>query len=504
MARWIMMLIILLLIFPLSAQEDEGNDDVLVVSGCYNSAVVDGRLNNLTPSVSYQVEGLAGDYISLELRRLNGDLDPILTVLDPQNNVLRISDDTRGTVDAMAEDVFIRERGVYTIVVARFGYGLGTTAGDYELEIARSGNSSESGSNVCYGDTVASTIRDDEDELFYTFIASQGDIIDVTMRQRSGDLDPYLRVVQVVNGQPVVLEESDDVPGLGLDARIEGFVIPTDGTYIIIASRYGVDIGTSTGGFTLSLDEATNSGLGNSAQAAVPIRIGARVEGLLTINQWRRFYRFEAQQDDIVTIRMTRPDCTGGCLDSYVSLLNAGLNELAFNDDANEDTQNALIEGFRIPANGTYYIMASRYLLEDGLTTGSYVLELDDLGNAFDGVPEGVLRMNYGISTTGTIDEITPEVVYAFFGIEGETITISMNRSVGDLDPFLVLQDAEFTTLVRNDDNGIDQNAGISSFTLPTTGIYYIRATRFNGDPLTTGSYTLVLARRVDGGESSP
>ena len=492
----ILWLITLLITPSVMAQEDDDIEpENLIVYG----EVISGRINNTTPSVIYHFEGLRGDYLAVRFRATGGDLDPILMILDPDNNIIRMRDDSNGSFDAVADGILIEERGIYTVVVARFGYGVGTTSGSYELSVELIGNSSESGSTMRYGNTVSNTISNEQYELYYTFIASQGDIVNVTMRQRSGDLDPYLRVVQIVNGQAIVLDSSDDVPGLGLDAQIEGLVIPVDGTYVVIASRYGVDTGISAGNFTLTIDEAANSGLGNSAQAAIPIGIGARIEGQLNNDQWARYYRFEARQDDVITISMARPNCQGGCLDTFVSIANAGLVVLAENDDIEDGDQNSLIEDFIIPATGTYYIIATRYLQDEGTSTGTYVLEIEDGGNLFDDVPEGVLRLTYGFSTTGTLDAVTSEVVYAFFGREGDVITISMNRSNGDLDPFLYLLNSDLVILQSNDDNGIDQNALINSYTLPSTGVFYIRATRFSSDPPTTGSFNLVLAQRVDG-----
>ena len=39
------------------------------------------------------------------------------------------------------------------------------------------------------------------------------------------------------------------------DAAIEGFSIPADGTYTIVATRYQENIGVSAGDYTLTLEQ---------------------------------------------------------------------------------------------------------------------------------------------------------------------------------------------------------------------------------------------------------
>jgi hypothetical protein len=59
--------------------------------------------------------------------------------------------------------------------------------------------------------------------------------------------------------------------------------------------------------------------------------------------------------------------------------------------------------------------------------------------------------------------------------------------------------DGTLRSLASNDDSD-GQNSRIDRFTLPATGLYYIRASRFSGEgrPPTRGSFILVLAQRFD------
>ncbi|MFW5748207.1 MAG: PPC domain-containing protein [Chloroflexota bacterium] len=458
--------------------------------------VVSGRIDSSNPSRVYTFEALRCDILAIRLRTVSGDLDPVLTVLDGSGTALALRDDSGGGLDVTINPLRIPRGGTYSIVVGRFGYGLGTTTGSFELIVERIGNGSEPNCAMRYGDTVFWTISSMQPEVVYSFRAQQGDIINVRMDRRSGDLDPYL---QLVDSGGVVLEFNDDAFGFNTkNAAIQNFVIPQTGTYFVFATRYGLTAGTSTGTFFLRIEEADNSGLGNSPLTALPLEVGSQVEGELTENQFERFYRFEARQNDIITASMTR---LTGNLDSVIVLANASLQELAVNDDLSNETQNARIANYVIPADGSYYLIATRFESQAGRTVGRYRLEVTNEGNAFADVPPDVRRIQYGTSTTGTIDPVTPEVLYAFWGEAGDTVRVTMDTSEGNLDPFVSILTSDGTTvLVSDDDGGTNRNARIDRFSLPSTGIYYIRASRYSGgdNPDTRGSFILVLAQIFD------
>jgi hypothetical protein len=102
---------------------------------------------------------------------------------------------------------------------------------------------------------------------------------------------------------------------------------------------------------------------------------------------------------------------------------------------------------------------------------------------------------------TGRLDAQTPQITYAFLGQQGDAITVSMNRTDGDLDARVAILDSQFREIASDDDSGGDQNARIDRYTLSETGVYYIQASRFSGadgNPNTSGSFILVLAQRFD------
>jgi hypothetical protein len=484
------LLLLLCLLFLAPSSYAQETDDQRISYG----EVVADRIVGSQPRNVYVFEALRCDFVSVRVTVTSGNLDPVLTILDDTGAPLIIQDDANGTQDPAYSPLLIPRTGDYRIVVGRFGYDLGTTTGTYELIVERIGNGSASNCAMRYGDTVFYTISSEETQAIYSFRATQGDIVNITMQQRSGDLDPYLKLVDL-NG--VILTSSDDIAN-SRDAAVQGFVIPTDGTYFIFATRYGQEAGSSTGNFSLTLQEAANSGLGNSPLAAQPIVLNTIIDAELTESRFARYYRFEARRNDIITVSMSRRT---GNLDSYVILANASLQELAANDDISNETQNARINEYLIPANGTYYIIATRYQQEDGTTIGIYRLELSSEGNAFDGLADDVRRIRYGTSLTGTLDDETPAIRYAFWGQAGDEIRVTMDRSSGDLDTYLTILNADGVVIRSDDDSGINKNARIDRYRLPATGVYIIEAARFRSGEAapTSGDFILILAQLFDG-----
>lgn len=458
------------------------------------SEAIDGYLDANTPQSVFVLDGRRGEYIRATLLTLEGTLQPTLTVIRSNGEIVASG------FDGLPNGVYFPSIQLpasdrYFFVVARFGGLLGNTQGRFQLEAERLGVSSESGSSLRYDDTVMNTIDDAAPQHYYSFRAQRGDILNIEMKRTSGNLDPYL---QVVNADRRLIASSDDIlGGTTLDAGINGLVIASDGMYLIVASRYGEDAGESEGTFVLTIQETDTSGLGNTPVTAADLAYDTPITEQISAQNYEKFYRFYAEQDDILEVRMERLD---GTLDPYLELLNDSLQSIAVDDDGGAG-KNAQLTDFRIPTSGLYYLRATRFELSQGSGTGQFRLTVQKKRYAFEGVSDDAQRLLYGTTVTGTINDEMPSALYAFWGVQGDRIAVSMTRADGNLNAMLGLYDSNFETLLVDDDSGGGQNARIERFTLPSTGIYYIRAMRndaTDGIRFTRGSYILILAQRFD------
>jgi hypothetical protein len=359
-----------------------------------------------------------------------------------------------------------------------------------------------------YGDTAEGEITSRQASEEFAFDGEQGDIVNIRMVSTNSDddLDSYLVLVNQ-NGREVASNDDINTAGGIYDSQISGYVLPEDGTYIIIATRFQREGGTSTGEYELSLDIIV---LGEGEEILFE-------EGEITNRRSSEEYEFDGNAGDLVTITMvdtSRDDA----LDPQVILLDPDGNEIARNDDAIDTSigsLNSQIFAYQLPENGTYTVVATRYLEDDGESEGEYEISVivyagEDISTQEQDVEgENDFILEYGETSQGEISNETFQEEYTFEGSEGDVVTITMiDTSEGDtLDPLLILLDPEGNEIALNDDGNASVvgqfNSQILNFTLPADGTYTVIATRFSQESgNTTGEYEIALVEgEVEGGK---
>lgn len=94
---------------------------------------------------------------------------------------------------------------------------------------------------------VADRIQSPGDRCSFDLTVEQAAVVSVRMNRLSGDLDPYL---MLLNDNGEILMEDDDSAGDD-DALIKDYTMQLPGQYTIIARDYG---DAATGDFELSVD----------------------------------------------------------------------------------------------------------------------------------------------------------------------------------------------------------------------------------------------------------
>jgi hypothetical protein len=492
MRFWWSLCVCFVLVFALQAQ-DAPSDEPIGAS-VQAGLLTNGRIDGNSPRQVYFFDGSRGEVVRLNLNITNGDLDPIITVFDSNRNILLSQDDSEVS-NTLSATLSLANDSRYYIIVGRFGYNLGTTSGDFELSLERVGVVSQQGSTLIYGVPVADTISNMQPQVYYTFRATAGDILTLEMQRTSGTLDPYL---QILDSDRFLIADNDDVvEGGSHNARVDNLLIEETGVYIVVATRYGEASGDSVGNYILSVYEGQFSGLGNSNLAPQDILYNQTIEDTITTDQFQKYYSFQAQENDIISISMNQASQN---LDSYLILADINLTPM-IEDDDDGGGKNALINNYRIPATGTYVVIAMRYGADNGTTQGNFRLQIQLKGSAFEGVADYIPRINYGTNIPDYLYTDDPESLYVFWGDQGEIVTITMNRVDGNLDPVLELLDFQQVRMLRDDDSGGNGNAAIERYTLPYTGVYYIFARRYNGqngDSNTSGNAITFLVKVGD------
>jgi len=212
------------------------------------------EVTNANPLVYYSFRGNAGDVISVQMRRATGDLDSSLQVLNSRGEVLAENDDSPGSVDAVISGLILRADDIYVIVASRYGQAAGTSRGAFVLTLAAESESGL-GSRLDFPITITpntpqtGTISGQYYQRFYSFSGRSGQSVTLRMSRATDDLDTFIALI-TPDGRELA---SDDDSGGGQNSLIENFSLPGDGQYVIIATRFQRQAGTTTGDFQLEL-----------------------------------------------------------------------------------------------------------------------------------------------------------------------------------------------------------------------------------------------------------
>jgi len=105
---------------------------------------------------------------------------------------------------------------------------------------------------LTYGGAPASgTISQQTPFVVYTFEGKTGDRVRIEMKAKSGNLDTRLFLLSS-DGKTQLAENDDLEPGKDPNSRID-YDVKADGTFAIIATRYGVELGGTAGNYELTI-----------------------------------------------------------------------------------------------------------------------------------------------------------------------------------------------------------------------------------------------------------
>ncbi len=375
------------------------------------------------------------------------------------------------------------------------------------------------------GQAVTGEIWEAQDYLVYSFEAQANSIISVDMRRTAGNLDTML---QLISPDGLFLEVNDDratpsAQALGTDSFISGYRVVTAGTYYIVATRYGKDLGGTEGEFQLVL---TEGGAQLPASVANLVLPDGDIEVYLT---WATNADLQllvrdpvgaAVFDDVLQVNSGgilaengNVNCTQseGNPVSYIYWPNGlgrpGIYEvdvwfqntcqdttpveftltIVVNDEVIAvETQRPTIAdrfvlSFSVNSDGTADAGRGGFISTGGNAGGTDFQAIDI--SAADPLP---IQFNQQVNGSITLDNEFD--VYSFQGTAGQTITASMRATSRTLDTKLFLVGPAGTVITLNDDatagafsgvEGRTTDSLISAFTLPETGEYRLVATRF-------------------------
>ncbi|MBI5927716.1 MAG: PPC domain-containing protein [Chloroflexi bacterium] len=450
---------------------------------------VTGEITNTEFRQLYTFTGNEGQVIAIRMTRVDGDLDPVVLLMNTSGIVLSYSDDDDEGRNALISSQRLPANGTYVVIATRFGHEHGSTTGTYELRMDSLGATASDGSSLRLGTSIVGEITDERHEVIYTFQAKRGQVINIYMKRTSGNLDPLIDLFDAAGGYLITGDDDPNSYG-SLNAAILNYMIPNDGSYIIRATRWGYDGGTSSGSFLIELTEIPPETLGTRPANARFMAYGDTVSSQIDNEISIRFFQFEATRGDVISAVASRESDN---ISPQLSLLYLDLRPISVGTTGSGQEESRI--SATIPENGRYLLAVSRFHGAEGTSVGDFSLTL--IGR--QGIGGGdALEIVYEAQVTGIIDNTRPSESYIFLGEEGDLVTITMQRVDGNLDCLLTLQDETGKQLIFNDDieQGVVQDSKIARYRLPADGLYRIEASRFDRIAGTTsGAYSLTLVK---------
>ncbi len=431
---------------------------------------IDGFIDDESSSMMFYFDGDIGDVVTIEMTKTdpNADLDPYLILISPDGETVAFNDDRHeDDLNATIEAYELPQTGRYTLVATRYQQESGVTTGAFTLTLM---NDTDATARLVMGETATARITNAQPEHRYTFYGNAGDTINIRLDAISGTLDPLV-ILLSPNGEELI--RNDDAPGRGQNAFINNFTLPSDGVYTIIATRYALVGGTSEGDFELAvvLVGQVDPNIVNPPAGSV-LTFGQPIQGEITQENFAQVYFFEGRRGQVISVLM---ETVSGNLDPYLILVAPNGQEIARNDDY--QNLNAGLDNIQLQQDGVYQIVASRYNLAWGTSTGTFRLGLRET----DGITQAAILaipIRYDSLTLGEITSTVTTQVYTFEGRRGDRITVNVEGLSPDMDLMLSLQDSYGHELIRNYDNLFDQqnvfNSRINDYILPDDGFYSI------------------------------
>jgi len=378
---------------------------------------------------------------------------------------------------------------------------------------------------IPYVAAVIDVIDSEVPSLFYTVNLEEGDEVTITLIASDSAFDPILRLYAPESSdEPEVVNDDSADSEIGmLNSRIDAFEVTESGDWTIEVSRFGT---LGAGEFQLSIDGSGSYDLVPAGldEPAVVLPAGE------TIRQWAigAVGSSEYGSDSWSAAQATGEPNTDRCGDvttAWASASSTGQDTLTLEYAVAVIPQEVSVYQTYNPGS----IISISLITVDGETItlpesadppgntecpGVFKLDVEDVNQLVIGV---VVELDQTIggswneidavelvgaaaadSAAGWSGEITDSVISeTWTGVfeGGETVTITVVATSGNLDPVVRLFSADDLDepLAENDDSRDDQlgftNSRIEDFEIEDGGEYIIVVTRFGGE----GEYTLTV-----------
>ena len=473
---------------------------------------VSGEFSAATPSITYIFNATIGERIFVTLIASEADAAPQIVLMDLNETELLMREGAGSQARMRAT---IPRSGPY-LLIARSTVARGTF--ELNLQTVPVDSTKLETTPIAYNNRYKGSVDDAEALAYYSFNGKAGELVSLEMRSDEDSvLDPYL----ILMDSTLTELASNDNAGATRNARIAQFALPQDGAYFVLATRAGMEQGSTRGGYSLEItvgqialtpgalsatlrwtgDADLNLFMRGPGGRTVSWSNPAAGGGILQIDSNTKCQTPSAQPVEHIYYPSADLDPGEYVVWVWFQQVCGRTDPIAL--DLEVTINGDVLRAIR-PADNVQLLPDQRFEMslrvtdQGGLLVnpGAVTLPSAQQRASQGGDP----LMVYGQTITDTINEEVYARFYQFSGRANDEIVVRVERLTGSLDPILVLRDADERNLALNDDiDAGNQNAELT-YTLPTDGRYVISVTRFGlRDGSTQGDYRLTLQRRVPG-----
>ncbi len=448
-----------------------------------------GLLTTESPQHVYTFQGAVGDVVTIELYRLGGTLDPVLTLYSPSGDRVAMDDNSLGDSNARLLNIRLPEDGLYSIQVDGKGffgdYTISFATGQQELNLDAQPTLTPTQVEPLVLPTFGPVVNDSRlldhapivgnipragDFMRFSFEAQAGEPISIRAQPyQESQIFPQVEVFDPDGNLLISARSSSDASRV---ASASGVPAEVSGVYVIIITGEN----SSTGPFTLSY------GRGVTVENAYQGFAIADEPASGTINEigMRHLWELSLDPGDSISIAVS-PVGTGG-IDPVVELVTA--EGVVLYRDYNSGANGAALIGVaNITAPATYLL---RVYDAQGTGFGAYTLIWRFVNAAPTPTP-----IPDSLTILAVNDAVPPEQYhfYVFQGRAGQNVLIEvLAADDSPLDPVAALLDPEGEILAEGDDSNGTLDARFRA-TLPEDGTYTVRINGY----LSSGAFDLFV-----------
>lgn len=464
------------------------------ISSITSNNTIGGQLSESDQNHIYTFDGVAGEFVQIELNRVSGTIDPVITVYDPEGIPMAIDDNSGGERNAILRNIQILNDGLHTIQVNGDGF-----PGNYSLRLFVNSQAVPVTPTTLPTPTPTATLnllnpspvplqlgnRLEDHQLVLGILDRPGDVVihpfylgvgQIVTIGVSPAIGSQIRPrIEVLNPEgEIVATATASTSNAGGDALITPLFADIEGVYQIFVTGEDNVIGEYVIGF------GGGSTWLNVIRGTVSADTG--VEAIIERRGQRDAWLVALGEGDIISAAVSAND--NSALDPILELVPVDdpSTIIAIDDNGGGDF-NPLLNNIRITESGAYYL---RIKASQAATIGSYTLIWRYVNRAPTATPFPAT------SPLLTVDDFVTDHSYNFYpfqGSAGQTIRVEVVASDDSLlDPIVALVGVDGDVIMEVDDSEGDLNSRFT-MTLPEDGTYNIRVNGY----LSEGAFELTV-----------